>query len=154
MLSIDTNYADDREMEKELQNNVKANLNDSLAAISSISNIQLKTPMHGVHPYQNPNEKFKRKQKQPALARANSTPTASVTSRDSAHTRSGHSKNSRTTKSSNDNSNNGSGILVSSFSSLATQSIEGGKYKQALEYYKLALQDYTKDSLKTTVVEL
>jgi len=147
MLSIDTNYADDREMEKELQNNVKANLNDSLAAISSISNIQLKTPMHGIHPYQ-------RKQKHPALARANTTPTASVTSRDSAHTRSGHSKNSRTTKSSNDNSNNGSGILVSSFSSLATQSIEGGKYKQALEYYKLALQDYTKDSLKTTVVEL
>ena len=47
---------------------------------------------------------------------------------------------------------NNSNIVVSSFSNLATQSIAQGKYRQAYEYYQLALQDYLKD--RRTVVEL
>ena len=152
MLSVDTSYVDDRESKDEPHV-------ASLASLSPISKIQLNTPQYGNHPHHHPNELHKRKQQQPFLsARTPSTPTASsITSQEySNHTRSGHSKHSRTTKSSNDHTgnNNNNGIVVSSFSNLATQSIEEGKYNQALEYYQLALQDYTQDTSKTTVVEL
>jgi tetratricopeptide (TPR) repeat protein len=42
--------------------------------------------------------------------------------------------------------------VVSSYSSLASQSIAHGKYKQAYDYYQLALKDYLRE--ETTVVEL
>lgn len=70
---------------------------------------------------------------------------------------SGHSRTSRgshksagTASSSTSASNNNA--AVSSYSSLATQSIRLGKYRQAYEYYQLALQDYSKDD--PSVVEL
>lgn len=128
------------------QEKVASNHNDNLGPISS--KMQLRTPKYGIHPHQHPTEQYNRKL--PVLARSCSTPTASITSQEySNHTRSVQSKNSR-----NSNEHNTNGIVVSSFSNLATQSIELGKYKQALEYYQLALQDYTKDESKTTVVEL
>jgi len=149
MLSIDTSYVDDREMEEEPRDKAIANHNVNL---SPVSRIELTTPKYGIHPHQHPTELHKRKQKQPSVARISSTPTSSVTSQEySSHSRSGHSK---TAESSNHNTSNTNGIVVSFFSNLATQSIEEGKYKQALEYYELALRDYTKDASKTTVVEL
>lgn len=155
MLSIDTGYVDGREMEEEPEDKLIAKHDNNLTSMSQISKIQLRTPKYGMHPYQHPTEVHKRKQQQPVLARTCSTPTASITSQEhSSHTRSAHSKNSRTTKSGYDNTSNGIGIVVSSFSNLATQSIEEGKYNQALEYYLLAFQDYMKDTSKTTVVEL
>jgi len=155
MLSIDTSRIDDREMEEESQDKVMPNHNDNSKSVSPVSKIQLKSPKYGIHPHQHQTELHKRRQHQPFVARTCSTATASVTSQEySSHTRSGHSKNSRTTKSSNDSISNSNGIVVSSFSNLATRSIEQGKYKQALEYYQLALQDYTKDISKTTIVEL
>ena len=43
-------------------------------------------------------------------------------------------------------------MAVSSYSNRASQAISQGKYRPALEYYQLALDDYLKDS--PTVVEL
>ena len=130
MLSIDTSYVDDREMKEEPQDKMTSNHGDNLASLPAVSKIKLKTPKYKIHPHQHPTDLHKRKQHQSFLARAFSTPTSSVTSQEySSHTRSGHSKNSRTTKSSNDNTSNSNGIVVSSFSNLATQSIEEGKYK-------------------------
>ena len=135
----------------------KNNNNSTNLSSVSVSKIQLKSPKYGMHPPQHPTEKKQQQQShQPYVARTCSTATASVTSQEYSNhtrsTRSGHSKNSRTTKSSNDSSSNK--IVVSSFSNLATQSIGQGKYQQALEYYQLALIDYTKDITKATVVEL
>jgi len=138
MLSIDTSYTDDRETKAESPAKV------------SLTSITLRSPKHGMHPI--PNEKRIRRPRQQS--------SASLTSQDySVHSKSGHSKNSRTTKSSNDlaaadNANSDNGIVISAFSNLATQSIEEGKYQQALEFYQLALQDYTKETAQTTVVEL
>ena len=155
MLSIDTSSADDREMKEEPQDKMISNHDDNLASLHAVSKIELKTPKYKIHPHQHPTDAHKRKQQQSFLARAFSTPTASGTSQEySGHSRSIHSKNSRTTKSSSDNNSNSNGIVVSSFSNLATQSIGEGKYKQALEYYQLALQEYTNDTSKTTIVEL
>ncbi|MGK3734832.1 MAG: tetratricopeptide (TPR) repeat protein [Bacillariaceae sp.] len=107
--------------------------------------------------------------------------TASVTSQSqeysnhSHHNSSSHSKNSSTSTntggyggsvsavsihSSSIGGGNNNSIVVSSFSNLATQSIGQGKYRKALEYYQLALQDYLKEGADvnkvtpTTVVEL
>jgi tetratricopeptide (TPR) repeat protein len=86
-------------------------------------------------------------------------PTSSTVSGSTPSSTSGHSRNSKgggggggsSTGSGSSRSNN-SNIVVSSFSNLATQSIAQGKYRQAYEYYQLALQDYLKD--RRTVVEL
>ncbi|KAG7353125.1 Tfp pilus assembly protein PilF [Nitzschia inconspicua] len=72
---------------------------------------------------------------------------------------SGHSRTSRGSHKSSGTSGNNScsttnnnNAVVSSYSSLATQSIALGKYRQAYEYYQLALQDYLSED--KTVVEL
>eukprot|EP00537_Pseudo-nitzschia_pungens_P008107 CAMPEP_0172358756 /NCGR_PEP_ID=MMETSP1060-20121228/3045_1 /TAXON_ID=37318 /ORGANISM="Pseudo-nitzschia pungens, Strain cf. cingulata" /LENGTH=1709 /DNA_ID=CAMNT_0013080105 /DNA_START=280 /DNA_END=5409 /DNA_ORIENTATION=+ len=155
MLRVDTNYRDEGETEDQRNSNSSANL-------SAVSNIQLTSPTYGIHPHQSPTDlhknsnknknKNKNKRQQSPLGRTYYSSTAvSVASQEySAHTRSGHSRGSRTTRGSNDSNR----MVVSSFSSLATQSIGQGKYQQAIEYYRLALQDYTRDSTQTTIVEL
>ena len=141
MLSIDTSYADDGEIKGD-----PASKKVSLPSMSPISRIRLKSPKYGIHPISN--EQQTKKQAQPAIGTAGSMDYSN-------HSRS--SKNSRATKSSSEqtsSSDNDNGIVISAFSNLATHSIEEGKYQQALEFYQLALQDYTKDASKTTVVEL
>jgi len=150
MLSIDTSCLDDHEMEEEPQEKVIGNHHDHAESIAPNE-----TPTIGVHPDQHSTEKHTSKQQHLYESRTSSTQTTFASSLDhSNHTRSSRSKNSRSTKSSNGDKSNANGIVVSSFSNLATQSIEDGKYQQALEYYQLALQDYTKDTSKSTVVEL
>jgi tetratricopeptide (TPR) repeat protein len=48
--------------------------------------------------------------------------------------------------------NNNNNLVVSSYSNLASQAIGQGKYRPAVEYYQLALEEYLKDT--PTVVEL
>jgi len=128
MLSIDTSYDDDRATKGDSPNKV------------SLTSITLRSPKHGIHPHP-----IRRKPHQPS--------SGSITSQD--YSVSGRSRNSRTTKSSSEHANSDNGIVISAFSNLATQSIEEGKYQQALEFYQLALQDYTKETPNnTTVVEL
>ena len=139
MLSIDTSYVDDRETKGDA-----ASKKVSLSSMSPNSRIRLKSPKYGIHP--NPSEQQNTRKQH----RRNNSGSGSMDY--SNHSRS--SKNSRATKSSGEQSSNDNGIVISAFSNLATHSIEEGKYQQALEFYQLALQDYTKDASKTTVVEL
>ena len=143
---------------------------DQKISPSSVSNaILLKSPKYAMHPPQHPSTDKHQQQKKPIHpstfshlhANSSTSATVSVTSQEyySSQNNSSHSKNSTASAGSNDgsgdnnskSSSNGN-IVVSSFSNLATQSIGQGKYRQALEYYQLALQDYLKE--KTTVVEL
>mmetsp|Transcript_57536 Transcript_57536/g.64247 ORF Transcript_57536/g.64247 Transcript_57536/m.64247 type:complete len:1638 (+) Transcript_57536:307-5220(+) len=156
MLPIDTSYLIDGEIKSS---------HDQRTSSSSVSNnIVLKSPKYGMHPPQHPTAD-KRQTKPPASyghlrATSSTSATASVTSHEySSHNSSSHSKNSTFSASSNVGSvgnnssvDNSGKIVVSSFSNLATQSIGQGKYRQALKYYQLALQDYLKE--ETTVVEL
>ena len=84
----------------------------------------------------------------PPLPYRSTSSTASATT----PSNSGHSRNSRGSAKTASTASTSGNIVVSSYSSLASQSIAHGKYRQAYEYYQLALQDYLKE--ETTVVEL
>jgi tetratricopeptide (TPR) repeat protein len=87
----------------------------------------------------------------PLPYRSTGSTAASITPSNSGHSRTSRGSHKSGGTSESNSTNNDSGV-VSSYSSLATQSIARGKYREAYEYYQLALQDYWKE--EATVVEL
>jgi len=103
----------------------------SQASPSSVPTLPLKSPQQSAHPPTSP---------PPPLPYRPTSSTGSVTTpSDASHSSNGSGKSK-------------GNMVVSSYSTLAAQSIGQGKYRQAYGYYQLALQDYLKD--RATVVEL
>lgn len=117
----------------------------SPASVPTHDNMPLKSPNHITH-NTNPTTP-------PPLPYRSTGSTASVTTpSNSGHSRASRSSHKSGVTSGSSSTKNNNNAVVSSYSSLATQSIALGKYRQAYEYYQLALQDYLKE--ETTVVEL